>query len=222
MKRTRKNLSLLLNQQEAIKFDEKGFKFNLHKEHPKVPLSPNYIDFRDVLRDPAIRLFIAELMLPIIKEIGPDKLVDLPQSISPLITTLSDMTGIGTITIRSEALKGEKKDHGIARAIMGRYEKGQRVLIIDDVVSSRAYTKGKAVAVLKEVGLNVIRVIIVIGDREEGGKEVLAKMGFDLISILRFKKVLRLYLDRKLITQDLYRRSLEFARISKRLALREK
>lgn len=220
MRRTRKNLSLLLNQQEAIKFNKKGFRFNLHKERPEVPLSPNYVDFRDVLRDPAIRLFIAELMLPIIKNINPDRLIDLPQSISPLITTLSDMTGISIITIRSEALKGEKKDHGIARSIMGKYEKGQRVLIIDDVVSSRAYTKGKAIAVLKETGLNVIRVIIVIGDREEGGKEVLAKMGFDLISILKFKKVLRLYLDKNLITQDLYRKSLEFARISKKLAFR--
>lgn len=219
-KKARHYLNYLLFREEAIKFSGKGFKFNLHDKYPEVPLSPNYVNFRDVLRNAFIRNLIADLMLPIVKEINPDLLVDLPQSISPLVTTLSDRTGINIITIRSEALKGEKKTHGIAKPIMGKYEKGQRALIIDDVVSSRAYTKEKAVAVLEDAGLEAVRKIVVIGDREEGGKEILAKMEFALISVLKFKQMLRQYLEEKKISRKIYDKSLAFARISKRLALK--
>lgn len=219
-KNARHYLSYLLFREEAIKFSNEGFKFNLHDKYPEVPLSPNYVNFRDVLRNTFIRNLIADLMLPIVKEINPDLLVDLPQSISPLVTTLSDRTGINIITIRSEALKGEKKTHGIARPIMGRYKEGQRALIIDDVVSSRAFTKEKAAQVLRDAELEVVPTIIVIGDREEGGKEILARMGFTLISILKFKRMLRQYLEEKKISKEIYDKSLAFARISKKLALK--
>ncbi len=177
--------------EEAVKFSEKGFRFNLHDKYPDVPLSPNYWDFRDILRDVHIRNLIAVLMLPLIMRVKFDILVDLPQSISPLVTTLSDKTGINIITIRSEALKGEKKDHGVDKPIMGKYEKGQRALLLDDVVSSRARTKLKAISVLQEAGIKVVRKIFVIGDREEGGREYLAKREWLLVSILHFRKMLK-------------------------------
>ena len=200
---------------KAIKFSKEGFKFNLHAEHPEAPLSPNYFNLRDVFRDPEIRKNIAKQIVPIVKKIKPDILVDLPQSISPITTTVSDMTKIPMISVRSEALKGIKKDHGVKQNINGAFKKGQKVLIIDDVVSSYAFTKIKAIEVLKESGLKVIPKIIVILDREEGGKETLKKVKFNLISILGFKDVLNFYVSKKLITKENYEKSLEYTKFAK-------
>ena len=152
---------------KAIKFSKEGFKFNLHAEHPEAPLSPNYLNLRDVFRDPRIRKNIAKQIVPIVKKLRPDILVDLPQSISPITTTISDITKIPMISIRSEALKGIKKNHGVKQSINGAFKNRQKVLIIDDVVSSYAFTKIKAIKVLKENGLKVIPKIIVVVDREE-------------------------------------------------------
>ena len=200
---------------KAIKFSKEGFKFNFHAEHPEAPLSPNYLNLRDVFRDPEIRKNIAKQIVPIVKKLKPDILFDLPQSISPITTTVSDMTKIPMISVRSEALKGVKKDHGIKQNINGTFKKGQKVLIIDDVISSYAFTKTKAIEVLKENGLKVIPQIIVIVDREEGGKETLKNFKYDLVSILGFKNILNFYLSKKLITKEDYKKSLEYSKFAK-------
>lgn len=199
---------------KAIKFSKEGFKFNLHAEYPEAPLSPNYLNLRDVFRDPEIRKNIAKQIVPIVKKLKPDILVDLPQSISPITTTISDITKIPMISVRSEALKGIKKNHGVKQNINGIFKNGQKALIIDDVVSSYAFTKIKAIEVLKANGLKVIPKIIVIVDREEGGKEKLKKSKYDLISVLGFKDILNLYLSRKLITRQDYEKSLEYRKFA--------
>jgi len=203
---------------KAIRFSKEGFKFNLHAEHPEAPLSPNYLNLRDVFRDPEVRKNIAEQIVPIVKELRPDILVDLPQSISPVTTTVSDITRIPMISLRSEALKGAKKDHGVGQSINGAFKKGQKVLIIDDVVSSYAFTKIKAVQVLKESGLKIIPKIIVVVDRQEGGKETLKKAKYDLINVLNLKDILNLYLSKKLITKQDYEKSLKYAKFAKEYA----
>ncbi len=220
MNKKLQQIALDFYKSKAIKFSKEGFKFNLHAEHPEAPLSPNYLNLRDVFRNPKIRKNIAKQIVPIVKKLKPDILVDLPQSISPITTTVSDMTKIPMISVRSEALKGIKKDHGVKQSINGAFKNGQRVLIIDDVVSSYAFTKIKAIEVLKENGLKVIPKIIVIVDREEGGKEKLKKSKFDLISVLSFKNILDLYLSKKLITRQEYEKSLEYGEFAKAYSLK--
>ncbi|MFA6353938.1 MAG: hypothetical protein WCW93_03320 [Candidatus Paceibacterota bacterium] len=215
MNKKLQQIALAFYKLKAIKFSKEGFKFNLHAEHPEAPLSPNYLNLRDVFRDPEVRKNIAQQIVPIVKKLKPDILVDLPQSISPITTTVSDMTKIPMISVRSEALKGGQKDHGIKQSINGAFKKGQKVLIIDDLVSSYAFTKTKAVEVLKENGLKVIPQIIVVVDREEGGKETLKKIKYDLISILGFKNILNLYLSKKLITKEDYEKSLAYSKFAK-------
>lgn len=218
-----KKLQEIVLIEEAVQFNDRDrFKFNLHKKHPEVPLSVNYWNFRHIVRDAFIRSLIADLMLPLIMKEEVELLVDLPQSISPLVTTLSDRTGINVITLRSEVLKGEKKTHGDTNPIMGKYVPGQLALILDDVVSSRAETKLLAASVLRKAGLRVHKKIFVIGDRDEGGKEYLERKGYILISILHFMEMLKEYLEAGKITKSLYDESIRFAEISKKLALEEK
>ena len=204
----------------AVKFSKEGFKFNLHAEHPEVPLSPNYLNLRDVFRMPAIRKEIAKRIAVIVKKIKPQVLVDLPQSISPINTAVSDLTGVPMVTLRSEALKGAKKDHGVAQNINGIYKKGQRALIIDDVVSSQAFTKIKAIEVLNDSGLKLIKKIVIVVDRNEGGKETLKKYGFDLVNLMDFKGMLEFYLAKKMITKNDFDKSIEFSKISKEIVLK--
>lgn len=208
----------------SIKFSNEGFRFNLHKEHPEAPLSPNYLNLRDSFRIRETRIAIARELYQIIIQyalywIKPDLLADLPQSISPIVTTLSDLSGIEMISIRSEALKGIKKDYGSGGSIMGKYNEGQTALIIDDVVSSLAFTKDKAAQVLKENNLKVSPYILVVVDREEGGSEILKALGYELVSLLKIKEIFQLYLQKKQITPELYEKSLVFSEIAKKYAL---
>ncbi|MDO8592645.1 MAG: hypothetical protein Q7R92_02620 [bacterium] len=216
----KKILSLRIYELGGILFDVNGFKFNLHAEHPEAPLSPNYVDLRGIFRNCGMRKMIAGLMMPQVMEMRPDRLVDLPESATPLIATLSDMTGIEMISLRSEALKGEAKSHGAKKIINGDFTEGQTCLLIDDVVSSFAFTKFKAIPILRSLGLKLLPTVCVVIDREEGGKEKLAKEGFELKSLLGLHSDITEYcINASLIPEKIHRMSVKFAKAAKKYSL---
>ena len=71
--------------------------------------------------------------------------------------------------IKSFIVRKDVKDHGTKSAIEGNVGPGERVAILDDVIT----TGGSTIAAIeraREAGLIIDRVITLI-DREEGGKE---------------------------------------------------
>jgi orotate phosphoribosyltransferase len=80
-------------------------------------------------------------------------------------------------------VRGEAKEYGTANRIEGSYEPGQRVCLIEDVVTSGGALL-EAVQALREVGLEV-RTAICVVDREEGGVDALARHAVRLRPLFR-------------------------------------
>ncbi len=85
-------------------------------------------------------------------------------------------------------IRKEKKGYGTSKLIEGDYKEGQKVDIIEDVVTTGGSVL-RAIKILRDSGLVVNRVICVV-DREEGGAENLKKEGVELISLLRARELL--------------------------------
>jgi orotate phosphoribosyltransferase len=83
-------------------------------------------------------------------------------------------------------LKGVKL-HGRERRVEGILTSGDRVLLIDDLVTTGLSLKEAAEAVRAEGGIVTEAVAFI--DREEGGKEVLERVGVKLHSILKISDV---------------------------------
>ena len=81
-------------------------------------------------------------------------------------------------------VRKEAKGHGLGRKIEGEWEGAERVLALDDVITTGGSTL-KAVFALREAGLEVSSAVCVV-DREEGGAEALRNEGVELYSV--FKK----------------------------------
>ena len=71
-----------------------------------------------------------------------------------------------------------EKEYGTRRLLEGRAEAGQRVVVVEDVVTSGGAAL-QAVGVLREAGLEVGAVLCVV-DREQGGREAFAAEGVTL------------------------------------------
>jgi orotate phosphoribosyltransferase len=82
-------------------------------------------------------------------------------------------SGLPFLIVRKEA-----KDYGTANRLEGVFETGERVCLVEDVVTS-AGAALEAVEALREAGLEVETAICVL-DREEGGAEALSKKGVRL------------------------------------------
>ena len=88
----------------------------------------------------------------------------------PLAAATSMQAGLPFVIVRKAA-----KDYGTANRLEGVYEPGQRVCVVEDVVTSGGALLD-AVAALREAGLDVCAAICVV-DREEGGAEAIAAAG---------------------------------------------
>jgi orotate phosphoribosyltransferase len=76
--------------------------------------------------------------------------------------------------------KGEK-DYGTRRLLEGKAEQGQRVVVVEDIVTSGGAAL-QAVRVLRGAGLDVRGVLCVV-DREQGGSAAFADEGVALDSL---------------------------------------
>ena len=89
----------------------------------------------------------------------------------PLVTALALETGLPMVIVRTD----RPKEYGTAKQIEGALQAGERVLLVEDVVT----TGGAALAAVDElcgVGAEVVGALAVV-DREQGGPAAFAARG---------------------------------------------
>ncbi len=101
---------------------------------------------------------------------GVDRIAGTVLGAIPLATALSLECGLPMVMIR-----GEKKDYGTAKQIEGKLASGERVLLVEDVVTTAGAALA-AVDVLRGAGAEVVGVLVVV-DREEGGAAAFEQAG---------------------------------------------
>lgn len=96
------------------------------------------------------------------------------------------------------------KKHGQPRSVEGRFEEGDEVILLDDVITS-AGSKLEEVESLGEIGLKVAGVAVLV-DREQGGRAEIESRGLHLASAMTLSGIARYALDGNVggLTQDLY------------------
>ena len=147
--------------------------------------SKYYIDIKKAITDPKILEEVADEMAHIIedKDIEVDRIAGVVLGSVPLAVALSLRTGIPFIMIRKEP-----KDHGTGKLIEGSLEKGMKVLVVEDVVTS-AGSAAYAIELLRKSEAKVDHVLSVV-DREEGGREKLESMSTKLHALVTASDVL--------------------------------
>jgi orotate phosphoribosyltransferase len=89
----------------------------------------------------------------------------------PLVTAVSLVTQVPMVIVRSDKPKG----YGTAKQIEGKLVAGERVVLIEDVVTTAGAALA-AVEVLREAGADVLGALGIV-DREEGGAAAFAAEG---------------------------------------------
>jgi len=102
-----------------------------------------------------------------------------------------------------------KERNGNRLWVEGRFEPGETVLLIDDLVTSGGGIIETA-AFLKANANLTVRDVLVLLDRQEGAREQLKAHGYNLISILGLEPLLNYLMASGLIAEDNYERSIEY------------
>jgi len=128
--------------------------------------SKYYLDKYLFSTDPTLLKEIAVAFAKILPD-DIDVLAGVELGAVPLVTALAMETGKPYVIIRKQA-----KDYGTSKLFEGRLEAGQRVVLVEDVLTTASQAIDAAKR-LREFGANVAKVVYVI-DRQEGASENLA------------------------------------------------
>lgn len=150
---------MILNENTAVKTAEFLLQIKAIKLQPKEPFtwasgwkSPIYCDNRLTLSYPTIRNFIrSEMAAQIEEHYGkPEVIAGVATGAIALGALVAEILGLPFVYVRSKA-----KEHGRQNQIEGYLEKGQRIVVIEDLISTGGSSLA-AVEALREEGAKVL------------------------------------------------------------------
>ena len=193
MENTARDIARSLLQIKAIKLNPANFFIWASGWH-----SPIYCDNRATLSYPSVRKQIYEAFATLIEEKYPDAEV---------------IAGVATGAIAHGALVAEKmgkpfiyvrsapKNHGLSNQVEGVFEKGAKVVVVEDLVSTGGSSLN-AVEALREAGCNVLGMTAIFTYGFPTAQENFAKANVVLDTLSNYNAMIELAVEEGYVSAD--------------------
>jgi len=173
-------------------------------------ISPYYIDLAQLLSSPTIFKQVIEMIAEKASEIMSlmkvDKLASVELKGALILPSIACKLNLPCFVVRKES-----KAYGVAGRIAGEeIKQGDQILFFDDVVSD-AGSKIESIEPIELSGGRVCAVLVVV-DREQGGKENLERRGYKLYSVATISDIIESLLDSQSISEEQAQKVLEFVK----------
>jgi len=168
--------------------------------------SPVYCDNRLILTAPAVRTMVEQAIAETIRREYPSCEVLMGTSTAGIAhaAIAGHLLGLPMGYVRSGA-----KDHGRQNQIEGKLEAGQKVVVVEDLISTGGSVLEVA-EVLREAGAEVLGIVSIFTYGMKKGLERLAAAGVRNVSLTNFDTVAAMAAEEGYIRNDDVRRLLAF------------
>ena len=160
-------------------------------------MSPIYIDLRRVISYPALFQSVVDAYTRLVTPLAYDRLAAVPYAALPAAAAIAMRLKQPLVYPRKEV-----KGHGTGQSVEGAFQVGQVAVAIEDVVTSGGSLLS-AIGTMEAAGLEV-RDVVVLVDREQGGRARLAQAGIQLHAVLTIGEILDALKDEGLIDGGTY------------------
>ena len=149
-----------------------------------------YIDARLTTMSPEGLSIIGSLALSTLRESGwkVDAVGGLTLGADPISYAISYASAASDHPLRAFTVRKEPKAHGTGKLLEGPIREGDRVAVIEDVIT----TGGSALCAIEAVRsakASVVGVLALV-DREEGGRQAIEKAGVSVISLVTANQII--------------------------------
>ena len=184
---------------------EKLLQINAIKLSPQQPFtwasgwkSPIYCDNRKVLSFPFIRDFIKSEMCNLVFEQFPaaDSLAGVATAGIPWGAMVADQLKLPYIYVRPKP-----KEHGLGNQIEGFYEKGQKIVVIEDLIST-GKSSLEVVEVLRKAEVEVLGMVSIFTYGFEIATKAFAAAGLTYKSLTNYATLIELAVEKGIVTGE--------------------
>ncbi len=172
---------------------EKSFQY---RDNPPFTLASGkqsnyYFNCKPTTMDPEGMNLIGKVLFRMLKDAPITAAGGLTLGADPIANALAVISFQEGKPIKSFTVRKETKDHGTKSKIEGTLQKGERIVVLDDVITTGGSTI-TAIEAVREAGLVIDRVVAFI-DREEGGRENILKYVDRVDAVLTRTEVMAVY-----------------------------
>jgi len=160
--------------------------------------SPIYCDTRLTISDPVARKEIAKGLALKIKEVFPETEVVAGTATAgiPHAAWVSDILELPMVYVRSKA-----KEHGRGNQIEGKIEAGQKVVVVEDIISTGG-SSITAVEALRNTGCEVVGVVCVYTYNLPRAEAAFDEIGVKYVSLTNFDYLVEAAFETGTISED--------------------
>ena len=196
---------MIFNKDTAEKTAELLLQINAIKLNPKNPFlwasgwhSPIYCDNRLTLSFPAIRNYIRDEFSKQIEEIHgkPDVIAGVATGAIGIGILVAEALGLPFVYVRPEA-----KKHGRQNQVEGFLQKGQNVVVVEDLIST-GNSSLHAVEALKAAGANVKGMVAIFSYGFDVATENFKNANVELHTLSNYEHLLDLAVEKMFITEE--------------------
>lgn len=172
---------------------EKAFKYS---EKPAFKLvsgrmSRYYFNCKTVTLHPEGMYLIGSIIYGMIRDMDAKGIGGLTLGADPIAGAVAYTSYLKGRPVEAFIVRKKTKSHGTMQCIEGNVREGDRVVIVDDVITTGKSTI-EAISRSRDAGLEIAGVIALV-DRQEGGKENIEALGLDVESVVTRDDVMKLY-----------------------------
>lgn len=151
-----------------------------------------YVDARLTTMSPDGMVLIGVLGLDEIESHGwnAHSIGGLTLGADPVAYAISHTSASRERPLRAFTVRKEAKVHGAAKLIEGPFEKHDRVVVVEDVITT-GKSALQAIDAITSAGGVVVGVLAVV-DREDGGREAITSRGYQVASLTRISEIISL------------------------------
>ncbi len=162
--------------------------------------SPFYIDLARLLSSPKDFQCVVDMITDEVKQLLSSRRVDKLASIelkgALIVPSVAAKLNLPCVIVRKET-----KEYGVTGRMAGAEVKsGEQILFIDDVITD-GQSKIEGVKPLLREGAGVETILVVI-DREQGGKQNLEKLGFQLHALASISEIVQALAENRRISEE--------------------
>lgn len=152
--------------------------------------SSHYVDARLTTMSPEGLALIGPLALEAIRERGwaAEAVGGLTLGADPIAYAIAVASVSAPPLVRAFTVRKEAKQHGTGRLIEGPMRDGDRVVVIEDVITTGGSAL-KAAEAVQRAGARICGILALV-DREEGGRAVLEERGFEVVCLATLSQLL--------------------------------